>query len=179
MLASTPTDDNAESAMTTNEDSKDIIDNDVELVTKKIVENLNLTSPDDEPVKVISTTFKDVYKMVCEFNNHATVQDICLRYRPRENMNIDEIRLVQYLILKKILRKVYKYPVYVQDAGGSLGANTNNNTADSGVQGAASDLYHLFTGNKHFDEICCRLGMSVRQLEELIDNDPNVYVIRQ
>ena len=162
--------------MTANEDSKDVIEDNVEIATKKIVENLNISSP-DEPV-VISTTFKDVYKMVCEFNNHSTVQDICLRYRPRLNMNIDEIRLVQYLILKKILRKVYKYPVYAQDVpGGSLGANTNN--TDSGVQGAACDLYYLFTGNKHFDEICCRLGMSVRQLEELIDNDPNVYVIRQ
>ena len=164
-----------------NEDTKHISeDNNVEIATKKIVENLNISSPAAEVQQPPpSASFKDVYKMVCEFNNHATVQDICLRYRPRENMNIDEIRLVQYLILKKILRKVYKYPVYVQDAGGSLGANTNNNTADSGVQGAASDLYHLFTGNKHFDEICCRLGMSVRQLEELIDNDPNVYVIRQ
>ena len=87
--------------------------------------------------------------------------------------------MIYALILKKILRKVYKYPVYVQDVlGGSLGANTSNNT-DNNVQGAACDLYHLFTGNKHFDEICCRLGMSVRQLEELIDNDPNVYIIRQ
>ena len=164
-----------------NENTKHISeDNNVEIATKKIVENQNISSPAAEvPQPPPSASFKDVYKMVCEFNNHSTVQDICLRYRPRLTMNIDEIRLVQYLILKKILRKVYKYPVYVQDVlGGSLGANTSNNT-DNNVQGAACDLYHLFTGNKHFDEICCRLGMSVRQLEELIDNDPNVYVIRQ
>ena len=163
------------------EDKKHISeDNNVEIATKKNVENLNISSPAAEvPQPPPSASFKDVYKMVCEFNNHSTVQDICLRYRPRLTMNIDEIRLVQYLILKKILRKVYKYPVYVQDVlGGSLGANTSNNS-DNNVQGAACDLYHLFTGNKHFDEICCRLGMSVRQLEELIDNDPNVYVIRQ
>ena len=121
-------------------------------------------------------TFKDVYKMICEFNNHTTVHDICQRFKPRETMDVDEIRMVQYLNLKKILRKVYKYPVYVQDANGSLGATNVDNSV---VQGAASDYYNLFTGSKHFDEICCRLGMKNRELEELIENDPNVYVIRQ
>jgi len=46
-----------------------------------------------------------------------------------------------------------------------------------GVQGSAREYYQYFTGNgqTHF---CCT-GISPRTLEEMIDNDPNVYILRQ
>ena len=122
-------------------------------------------------------SFRDVYKMISDFDNHTTVSDICQRYRPRENMNIDENRLVQFLVLKKILRRVHKYPVYVSDANNVAGSLSNINVG--GVKGSASEFYPFFNGQKHFDEICCRTGISARKLEEQIDNDPNVYVLRQ
>ena len=92
-------------------------------------------------------------------------------------MNIDENRLVQFLVLKKILRRVHKYPVYVSDANNVAGSLSNINVG--GVKGSASEFYPFFNGQKHFDEICCRTGISARKLEEQIDNDPNVYVLRQ
>ena len=99
--------------------------------------------------------------------------------RPSENMNIDEGKLVQFLVMKKILRRVHKYPVYVSDANNVAGSLGTNNVG--GVQGSASEYYQYFTGNgqTHFDEICCRTGISPRTLEEMIDNDPNVYILRQ
>jgi len=72
---------------------------------------------------------------------------------------------------------VHKIPVYLTDANnvaGSLGTNIAG-----GIKGAASEFYHFFTGQKNFDEICCRTGMNPKKLEELIDNDPNVYLLRQ
>ena len=94
-------------------------------------------------------------------------------------MNIDEGRLVQFLVMNKILRRVHKYPVYVSDANNVAGSLGTNNVG--GVQGSASEYYQYFTGNgqTHFDEICCRTGISPRTLEEMIDNDPNVYILRQ
>jgi len=45
--------------------------------------------------------------------------------------------------------------------------------------GAARHFYDLFNGHRHFDEICCKTGMSAAQLDELIENDPDVFVLRK
>lgn len=120
-------------------------------------------------------TFRDVYRMICEFDNHTSVVDICHQFRPRENMNICEFRFVTFLMLHGIIRRVHKYPVYVSESNSGCLANGNI----GGVEGAAAEYYHFFTGQKHFDEICCKTGLSARSLEEIIDNDPNVYVLRK
>merc|ERR1712080_55698 len=126
--------------------------------------NPNAGAAAEEPNQAMHTTFRDVYKMISDFDNHTTVSDICQRYRPRETMNIDENRLVQFLVLKKILRRVHKYPVYVSDANNVAGSLSNINVG--GVKGSASEFYQFFNGQKHFDEICCRTGISARKLEE-------------
>ena len=90
-------------------------------------------------------------------------------------MNIDEGKLVQFLVMKKILRRVHKYPVYVSDANNVAGSLGTNNVG--GVQGSASEYYQYFTGNGQTHFYCT--GISPRTLEEMIDNDPNVYILRQ
>lgn len=132
-----------------------------------------------DPMDERFVSFKDVFRMISDFNNHTTVTDIVAQYRPSENMNIDEGRLVQFLVMNKILRRVHKYPVYVSDVNNVAGSLGTNNVG--GVQGSASDFYQYFNANgqTHFDEICCRTGIGPRQLEEMIDNDPNVYILRQ
>lgn len=133
----------------------------------------------------IRVSFRDVFKMISEFNNHTSVLDICVKFRPHETMNIDENRLVQYLVLKKILRRVHKYPVYVPEESNQAGlmgvanANAAAGAPVPGGGGSASEFYHFFTGQIHFDEICCRTGISAALLEEKIDSDPNVHILRQ
>jgi hypothetical protein len=122
-------------------------------------------------------TFRDVFAMVCEFNNHTTVTDICNRFQPRDQLNVDECKLVQFLVLKGILRRVHKFPVYVKDSDNHAGSLGTNNVG--GIRGAASEFYPYFTGQKTLDEICCRTGLAAKKLEDVIDNDPNVYVLRQ
>jgi hypothetical protein len=39
--------------------------------------------------------------------------------------------------------------------------------------------YELFNGHRHYDEICCKTGLSAAQLDEMIENDPDVYVLRK
>ena len=135
-------------------------------------ETTTVAEPETDPVK-----FKDIYKMICDFNHHTTVIDIVVRYRPRERFNVDEVKLVQFLVLKGILRKVHKIPVYLTDANNVAGSLGTQNAG--GTKGASSEFYHFFTGQKSLDEICCRTGMNPRRLEDLIDNDPNVYLLRQ
>lgn len=124
---------------------------------------------------IFKTSFRDVYEMVCAFNHHTTVNDICQRFSPKQKLDVDECRLVQYLVLKGILRRIHKYPVYVPDNSGV--SSTVLGQSNSAV-GAACDLYPYFTGQKHYDEICCKTGLSARKLDEKIENDPNVYVLR-
>ena len=45
--------------------------------------------------------------------------------------------------------------------------------------GAARHFYDLFNGQRHFDEICCKTGLSSAQLDEFIENDPDVFVLRK
>jgi len=135
-------------------------------------ETTTVAEPETDPVK-----FKDIYKMICDFNHHTTVIDIVVRYRPRERFNVDEVKLVQFLVLKGILRKVHKIPVYLTDANNVAGSLGTQNAG--GTKGASSEFYHFFTGQKSLDEICCRTGMNPRRLEDLIDSDPNVYLLRQ
>jgi len=62
-------------------------------------------SEDDPP------TFRDVYTFVSSFTYGTTVKDLCLRLNP-VRIRVDERRLVQYLLARQILRRVFKYPVY-------------------------------------------------------------------
>lgn len=122
--------------------------------------------------------FRDVFRMVASFTHHRTVADICEEFKP-ETMNIDENRLVQFLVLKKILRRVHKYPVYTPEGSNNPGILGAIADAGGGVQGSASEYYYFFTGKIHFDEICSKLCMSAKKLEDLTENDPNVYILHK
>ena len=62
---------------------------------------------------------------------------------------------------------------------GVANANAAAGAPVPGGGGSASEFYHFFTGQIHFDEICCRTGISAALLEEKIDSDPNVHILRQ
>ena len=90
------------------------------------------------------------------------------------------------LLLKKFLRRVHKYPVYVPPetstpaaVNGNGGGISNGYSMSGSGPGAARHLYELFNGHRHYDEICCKTGMSAAQLDELIENDPDVFVLRK
>ena len=90
------------------------------------------------------------------------------------------------LLLKKFLRRVHKYPVYVPpetsmpaSVNGNGGVISNGYSMSGSGPGAARHLYELFNGHRHYDEICCKTGMSAAQLDELIENDPDVFVLRK
>ncbi len=113
----------------------------------------------------VSVPFSEVYKMICGFNRSNTVLDIVHRFKPRENFKVDEVKLVQWLTLNGVLRRVHFYPIYIQDPG-------------SPTDGPAKHFYNYFTGQVCYDEICCKERLAARKLNALIENDPNVQVLR-
>jgi len=104
--------------------------------------------------------FKDVYTFVSSFTYGTTVKDLCQRLSPSK-LGFDERRLVQYLVLKGVLRRVHKYPVWV---GGDM-CNRDHK------------LYQWFTSQHNSDQICVATGMSTSQLDKKIEEDSCILVI--
>ncbi|XP_077055252.1 GATOR1 complex protein NPRL2 isoform X2 [Siphateles boraxobius] len=89
---------------------------------------------------------------VCKLG--TTVRDLCSRYS-HHLQRVDERKLIQFGLMKGLIRHLQKYPVKVVDR---------------------SRPPRLYTGCHSYDEICCKTGMSYRELDERLENDPNIVV---
>ena len=87
------------------------------------------------------------------------MRDLCQRLSPAR-AGFDERRLVQYLVLKGVLRRVHKYPVWT---GEGLGPEPR--------------LYQWFNSQHNTDQICVVTGLSSMQLDKRIEEDTGVLVI--
>ena len=112
----------------------------------------------------MSVDFDVIYQMVCGFNRSNTVLDVCYRFRNRV-INVDEHKMVQWLTLNGVLKRIRLYPIYIPEP-------------NSPAVGSASHLYRYFTGQVCYDEICVKERLGARWLNEIIENDPNVQVLR-
>jgi hypothetical protein len=110
---------------------------------------------------VSTPTFKEVYAFICSFTYGTTVKDLCLRLGS-SRLNFDLRRLVQYLMLRGILRRVHKYPVW-------------NGEGPKGSEDPR--LYSWFTSEHHTDQICVATGLTGPQLDSKIEEDPNILVL--
>ncbi|ESO95737.1 hypothetical protein LOTGIDRAFT_188434 [Lottia gigantea] len=106
-------------------------------------------------------TFYDIYKMYCSLTAGITVKDICSRYNPH-SLLIDERKLLQYGLLKGFIRRLHKYPIKLPTS-----------ETESSKQSLS---YQMFDGCHHFDEICCKYGLSNENLDELIESDPSIVI---
>lgn len=104
---------------------------------------------------------RDVFMMYCNMTHGVTFRDLCIRFNPQA-LRIDERKLVQFGLLHKLIRRVHKYPVFVE-GNGHLSPMT--------------PPQRDFSGLASLDEICCATGLSSQQLEEEIECDPRVTVI--
>jgi len=111
---------------------------------------------------------RPVYTMVAAFNHTTTMIDIVNEFRPIENINVCDKKLVRFLLLEGIIRKLKLFPVY----------NPQNNE-NANVDGPASEYYHLMDGHHTYDQICVMTGLSPQELENMVDNDVNIDVLRQ
>jgi len=131
-------------------------------------------------------SFADVFKLVTEFRHGTTVKDICLRNRPKRQLGIDIFRLVQYLVLKGIIRRLHRYPIHMryeaimsQQERSSNNHHTSNAASNSSILSSSEDfaMYKLFNGQHHLDEICVKCQVSVAEIMDKIDQDPEVIYL--
>ncbi|XP_012249642.1 GATOR complex protein NPRL2 isoform X1 [Bombus vosnesenskii] len=106
---------------------------------------------------------RDIYRMYASMTHGSSMRDLCQRLNP-QNLRINERRLVQFGLIEGLIRRVYKYPIYL--SGSPFNEETKNNP-----------VYKYFTGTYSLDEICCSTGQSAAQIEDIVERDPNVVML--
>lgn len=101
-------------------------------------------------------SLRDVFQLYCGLSPGTTVRDLCSRYS-QQLQRVDERRLIQFGLMKSLIRRLQKYPVKVS-------------------RDEKSRPPRLYTGCHSYDEICCKTGISYQELDERLENDPNIVV---
>ncbi|KAG1960352.1 GATOR complex protein NPRL2 [Pimephales promelas] len=84
------------------------------------------------------TSLRDVFQLYCGLTPGTTVRDLCSRYS-HQLQRVDERKLIQFGLMKGLIRRLQKYPVKV-------------------VRDDRSRPPRLYTGCHSYDEICCKTG---------------------
>ncbi|XP_015597439.1 GATOR complex protein NPRL2 isoform X1 [Cephus cinctus] len=105
---------------------------------------------------------RDIYRMYASMTHGSSMRDLCQRLNP-QNLRINERRLVQFGLIEGLIRRIYKYPIHIP--------------SNSTEEGRTNPIYKYFTGAFNLDEICCCIGQSVAQIEEIVERDPNVVML--
>ncbi|XP_061905628.1 GATOR complex protein NPRL2 isoform X2 [Entelurus aequoreus] len=101
-------------------------------------------------------SLRDVFQLYCGLSPGTTVRDLCSRYS-QQLQRVDERRLIQFGLMKSLIRRLQKYPVKV-------------------LRDEKSRPPRLYTGCHSYDEICCKTGISYKELDDRLENDPNIVV---
>ncbi|CAI5687499.1 unnamed protein product [Oreochromis niloticus] len=83
-------------------------------------------------------SLRDVFQLYCGLSPGTTVRDLCSRYS-QQLQRVDERRLIQFGLMKCLIRRLQKYPVKV-------------------IRDERSRPPRLYTGCHSYDEICCKTG---------------------
>ncbi|XP_054072029.1 GATOR complex protein NPRL2 isoform X1 [Rissa tridactyla] len=121
-------------------------------------------------------SLRDVFQLYCGLSPGTTVRDLISRYTlqlqrvdersepapPARSLRVAVTpgvagRLIQFGLMKGLIRRLQKYPVKVS-------------------RDERSHPARLYTGCHSYDEICCKTGMSYKELDERLENDPNIIV---
>ncbi|XP_062853920.1 GATOR complex protein NPRL2 [Trichomycterus rosablanca] len=101
-------------------------------------------------------SLRDVFQLYCGLTPGTTVRDLCSRHA-QQLQKVDERKLIQFGLMKGLIRRLQKYPVKV-------------------VRDERIRPPKLYTGRHSYDEICCKTGMSYKELDERLENDPNIII---
>ncbi|XP_022101188.1 GATOR complex protein NPRL2-like isoform X2 [Acanthaster planci] len=108
-------------------------------------------------------TLRSIIHLYGSLRSDISVKDLCLRFDPR-SLNIDERHLIQFGVIRGLIKRLHQYPVRVLDGGEQH--RTHQQPLD-----------RYMNGHFNFDEICCKTGQSHQELEDYVENDANIYVL--
>ncbi|KAK3773657.1 hypothetical protein RRG08_001387 [Elysia crispata] len=105
--------------------------------------------------------FRDVYMMYCAFTPGTTVKTLCTRQINPHALKIDERKLVQFGLMKGLLRRMQKYPLALPGES---------------VTSRVQPLLPWLDGRHNFDQISCETGISHHELDDKIDADDSIVI---
>ena len=94
----------------------------------------------------------------------VSVRDLCIRFNPQA-LNIDEQKLIQFGLLNGLIRRLHQFPVL-------LSPDDPHYTPTR-----QSAIHKLCNGSHSYDEICCKLGLTYKELNDKIERDANILVL--
>ncbi|KAG8197173.1 hypothetical protein JTE90_011331 [Oedothorax gibbosus] len=104
-------------------------------------------------------SFRSIFMLYCQLTPQTNVKTLCMRRNPRGD-GIDERKLIQFGLMKGIIRQLQKYPIQI--------------SCDTNLK--YKSLVKYFNGKYSFEEICCKTGLSYQELDEKVEKDQNVVV---
>jgi len=123
-------------------------------------------------------TFAQIFKLIADFKHGTTIKDICLSHRPKTTLGIDIFKLVQFLLLKGIVRRLHHYPVHMRlDNITKQRIEVGSGNLESGVLSVEDFAHRMFDGQHHLDEISMRCQLSTAQIMAIVDEDPDVICL--
>ncbi|KAK7074098.1 Nitrogen permease regulator-like 2, partial [Halocaridina rubra] len=105
-----------------------------------------------------------ILMLYCSMTYGVTVRDLCIRYNP-QSLNIDEPKLVQFGLLNDLIQRLHQYPIRLLP--------DDQNYASS----RQSAVHKLCNGLHSYDEICCKLGITHKELNDQIERETNIIVL--
>lgn len=112
--------------------------------------------PDRVPV------ISNVFRLLCSLEAGLTVKDMCFR-SDLNSLNIDERKLIQFAVMKDLIRHLQKYPIIT----GEISSEESKDLLP---------YFHCFDGDHCYDEICCEKSISHQELDDIIDKCTNVVI---
>lgn len=94
----------------------------------------------------------------------VTVRDLCIRFNPQA-LNIDERKLIQFGLQNGLIRRLHCYPVL-------LPSEDPHHTPSK-----MSAIHTMCNGLHSYDEICCKFGLTFKELNDRVERDPNILVL--
>jgi hypothetical protein len=104
-----------------------------------------------------SPKVNDVFRLYSGLEAGRTVKDMCTMNDPR-NKNVDERLLIQYGLMRGLIRHLQKYPVLVEP-----------DIPESSLPDSIQPYAKYLDGSHCYDEICCALGVSSQKLDDVLE----------
>uniref|UniRef100_UPI00358EAD07 GATOR1 complex protein NPRL2 isoform X1 n=1 Tax=Myxine glutinosa TaxID=7769 RepID=UPI00358EAD07 len=101
-------------------------------------------------------TLRAAFLLYSSLSPGTTVRDLCCRHAPHLQ-HIDERKLVQFGLMKGFIRRLHKIPLKLPAEG-------------------RGKISRWFNGCHCYDEICCKKGLSYKELEEKSEHDPSIII---
>ena len=120
------------------------------------------------PDPKIIPNWEDIFNFYVAFQAGLKLKQL-LRYEKPFEKNVNEIRLIEYGLLRGILKKLHKYPILRDPI--STGALSHNEIP--------VEYKEYLNGQYSFDDICVMLKYKLNKVEDDLESSNRIIIIQK